>query len=390
MIMINKSSLKNLLKEIVRHFLYCFPIQKDKIVFVNYKGKGYGDNPKYIAEEIQRQRLPWKMIWLVRGNVAGIPDCIKKVNLDGLKAYYELSTAKFLVSNSKNNIPTNYLTRKKKNQLYLQTWHGDFGPKYIEKEIEDTFSSGYIARSKIDSAATNAVLSGNEFFSTVLKESFWLPKECEILEYGIPRNDIYFRGDEERNRLKLQFGFSLDDHILLYAPTFRDDHDLSCYSINLERVRETLSKLDGGPSWKVIVRLHPNISSETELFDYNDYVVDGSSWADQQELCMISDVLVTDYSSIFADFLLMRKPVFLYVTDLEKYADKTKGRGLRDLFYHLPFAFCRDQQELEAGIESFEEKGYKEKVESYLLTYYRTFDDGHASEKVVNYLKEKQ
>ena len=387
---IDRSSLKNVLKEIVRCILYCFPIQKNKIVLVNFKGKGYGDNPKYIAEEIMRQQLPWKMVWLVRGNAINVPYFIRKVNLDGLKAFYELSTAKFLVSNAKNNVPTNYLTRKKKNQLYLQTWHGDFGPKYIEKEIEDTFSPGYLARSKTDSAATNAVLSGNEFFTTVLKESFWLPDRCEILEYGIPRNDIYFRGEEERNRLKLQMGFSLDDHILLYAPTFRDDHDLSCYSIDLERARESLSKLGGGSSWKVIVRLHPNISSETAMFQYNDSIIDGSSWSDQQELCMVSDCLITDYSSIFADFLLMRKPVFLFATDLEKYADKSAGRGLRDLYYHLPFALCRNQQELEASIESFIEKDYRNNVEAYMLEYYRTFDDGHASERVVNYLKTKQ
>ena len=387
---IDRSSLKSVLKEIVRCILYCFPIQKNKIVLVNFKGKGYGDNPKYIAEEIMRQQLPWKMVWLVRGNAINVPYYIRKVNLDGLNAFYELSTAKFLVSNAKNNVPINYLTRKKKNQLYLQTWHGDFGPKYIEKEIEDTFSPGYLARSKTDSAATNAVLSGNEFFTTVLKESFWLPDRCEILEYGIPRNDIYFRGDEERNRLKLQMGFSLDDHILLYAPTFRDDHDLSCYSIDLERARESLSKLGGGSSWKVIVRLHPNISSETALFQYNDCIINGSSWSDQQELCMVSDCLITDYSSIFADFLLMRKPVFLFATDLEKYADKSAGRGLRDLYYHLPFALCRNQQELEASIESFIEKDYRKNVETYMLEYYRTFDDGHASERVVNYLKTRQ
>lgn len=388
--MIDKTSLKNVLKEIVRCVLYCFPIQKNKIVFVNYKGKGYGDNPKYIADEILRQRLPWKMIWLVRGDAMNVPSCIKTVNLDGLKAFYELSTAKFLVSNAKNNVPTNYLTRKKKNQLYLQTWHGDFGPKFIEKEIEDTFSPGYLARSKTDSAATSAVLSGNEFFTTVLKESFWLPEECEILEYGVPRNDIYFRGDEERNRLKLQMGFSLNDHILLYAPTFRDDYDLSCYSIDLERARRSLSKRENGSTWKVIVRLHPNISSETALFQYNDSIIDGSSWSDQQELCLVSDCLITDYSSIFADFLLMRKPVFLFAPDLDKYADKSAGRGLRDLYYHLPFALCRNQQELEESIESFIEEDYREQVEAYMLEYYRSFDDGHASERVVNYLMTKQ
>ena len=381
-------TLKRIIKKFIKRILYCFPIQKRKIVFINYQGRGYGDNPKYIAEEIRKQQLPWKMIWLIRGNADNVPSCINTANLDGLDGFYELSTAKFLVSNCKNNIPLDFITRKKKKQVYLQTWHGDFGPKYIEKEIEDTFSPGYIARSKTDSTATNAILSGNTFFSTVLKNSFWLPEHCEILEYGNPRNDIYFKGEEVKNQIKKQFGFSLDDHILLYAPTFRDDHDFSCYSVDLERVREILTERDHA-SWKVVVRLHPNISSNNELFCFTENIINGSLWTDQQELCMISDCLITDYSSIFADFLLMRKPVFLFATDLEKYADRSAGRGLRDLYYHLPFALCRNQQELETSIASFIEKEYKDNVESYMLEYYCTFDDGHASERVVNYLKAK-
>ena len=380
-----KPTLKTRIKQYIKRVLYLLPIQDRKIVFVNYHGKGYGDNPKYIAEEILRRQLPWKMIWLVRNEDASIPGRIKQVNIDSLAGYYELFTTKFLISNCKNNIPYDYITKKKKKQFYLQTWHGDFGPKYIEKEIEDTFSPGYVTVSKADSAVTDAVLSGSTFFSKVLRESFWLPKKCEILEYGVPRNDIYFRGEEFRNQLKRQFGFSVDDRILLYAPTFRDDDDVSCYSINMERLLGTLSQNDKA-SWKIVVRLHPNISSRTDLFCFNEKVIDGSVWSDQQELCLISDCLITDYSSIFADFLLMRKPVFLFATDLEKYANRQSGRGLRDLYYHLPFSLSRNQNELEYSISSFDEKEYRKKEEAFMQEYYCSFDDGHASERVVNHL----
>ena len=378
-------SIKPIIKTLIRNFLYLCPVQNTKIVLLNYKGKGYGDNAKYIAEEIIQEGLPWRLVWLAEDGQF-VPDGIKKVTYFGLSAFYELSTSKVIISNSKNNIPINYLSRKKRNQYYLQTWHGDFGPKYIEKEIEDTFSPGYIARSKVDSAATNAVLSGNVFFSTVLKDSFWLPESCQILEFGVPRNDLYFQGDEKRDKLKSRFGFSADDKILLYAPTFRDDYDTSCYSLDFERVRTILQRRDN-KTWKIVIRLHPNISSKVTRFDFNEFILDGSVYSDQQELCFISDCLITDYSSIFADFMLMKKPVFLYVPDFEKYADRTTGRGLRDLYYHLPFSMGRNQEELELNITRFNRTAYLEELNCYMQKYYCTFDDGHASERVVNHLK---
>ena len=75
-------------------------------------GKGFGDNLKYIAEEIRRQDIPWRMRWLIRGEES-VPDYIKKVNIDGLWAFYELSTAKIIISNSKKNIPIDFISKKK-------------------------------------------------------------------------------------------------------------------------------------------------------------------------------------------------------------------------------------------------------------------------------------
>lgn len=383
--MLRLTSIKTLIKVCIKRVLYYCPIQKDKVVFLNFYGRGYGDNPKYIAEEILRQKLPWKLIWLVRGRPE-IPAYIKAVDMDGLPAFYELSTAKFIISNCKNNIPLTFLSRKKKKQFYLQTWHGDFALKYIEKEIEESFSPGYLAISQIDSAATNAILSGNRQFSSILRTSFWLPKQCEVLEYGAPRNDLYFRGEELKNRLKLELGFSDNDMIILYAPTFRDDFDFSCYNLDLERLRKALPQSDE-ITWKIIVRLHPKVSSEVRAFYYSDYIIDGSVYSDQQELCLISDYLITDYSSIMGDFLLMKKPVFLYVPDLEKYANKSVGRGLRDFYFRLPFSFSRNQFELESHLAGFNEAGYCERVRAFMRDYYDTFDDGHASERVVNHLK---
>mgnify|MGYP002856275836 CR=1 FL=1 len=375
---------KSILKSWVRCCLYRFPIQKDKIVFINYDGKGYGDNPKYIAEELLQQNLSCKLVWLIKEDCY-VPGQIKKVYYYSLSAYKELSTASVIISNCKNNIP--YYYKKKENQYYLQTWHGDFALKYIEKEVEDILSKGYVQASKADSSVTDAVLSGNKQFSQILKDSFWLPKQCEILEFGVPRNDVYFKGDEIKNIIKQKYGFSGEDKILLYAPTFRDYDVTSCYNIDFERLRNLLCQLSN-ENWKVVIRLHPNISSKSGMFCYDKNIQNGSDFADQQELCLISDCLITDYSSIMGDFLLMRKPVFLYAPDLEQYSDKTKGRGLREMYFQLPFSMSRNQIELEWNISQFDKVEYSARLDAFMQDYYCSFDDGHASERVVNHLKE--
>ena len=376
--------IKSIVKSLIKSVLYLLPIQKKKVLFVNYDFKGYGDNPKYIAEEIIRQGLPWKMVWLVAKKEAFVPSYIKKV-YRGVEWFYELSTASIIITNRKGHlIPDLY--KKKEKQFFLQTWHGDFPLKYIEKEVEDTLWTGYVSASKADSAITNAIISGNKQFTKILKDSFWLPEDCEILEFGSPRNDIYFKGETVRDELRCQNGFSSDDRILLYAPTFRDGGDVSSYNIDFERLRTVLCKRDN-EKWKIIIRLHPNISSKANVFSYDDSIINGSLYPDQQELCLMSDCVITDYSSIMADFMLMRKPVFLYVPDLEKYSDQNTGRGLRELFYKLPFAYNKTQDELEFSIMSFDKEKYAEKLNAFMQEEYCTFDDGHASERVVNYLK---
>ena len=376
-------TLKRFLKPYLRKGLRCLPVRKDKIVFLNYTGKGFGDNAKYIAEEILRRGLPWKLIWLVDGD-AYVPDTIKKVqNRFGLKAFYELSTAGCIINNCKSTLPSFF--RKKEDQFYLQTWHGDFALKYIEKEVEDILPASYVAKSKTDSAMTDAAVSGSRSFSKILKESFWLPEKCSILEYGVPRNDLYFRGDTYRRELKQSYGFLPNERILLYAPTFRDHDETDCYNLDFEGLRKVLC-LATKEEWKIIVRLHSVASKRTDLFHYGETVINGTDCPDQQELCMISDYLVTDYSSIIGDFLLMRKPVFLYVPDLERYASRSAGRGLRDMYYHLPLSCSRTQRKLEEQMTHFDSELYNREVDSFMKEYYHSFDDGHASERIVDFL----
>lgn len=374
-----------IIKFLLRNIFYLFPISKTpKIVFINFNGRGYGDNPKYLADEFIRQKLPYKLVWLAKKHTY-VPNTIKNIKYNSIGALYQLATAQIIISNTKS---LSALCKKKKSQFYLQTWHGNFGCKYIEKEIEGFLSPEYVKTSKADSQITNAIISGNTFFAKILKESFWLPETCKILECGVPRNDIYFKDYNYRKVLKSKYSFSEKDKILLYAPTFRDNYNTDCYDIDSVKIRELLCRKIPA-NWKIVIRLHPNVAKQADLFTYNDDIINGSDFPDPQELCFISDCLITDYSSIMSDFMLMKKPVFLYCPDLEKYADKSQGRGLRDIFWKLPFSMGKSQAELLQQISSFDNKNYLGKLAEFMQKEYVSFDDGHASEKVVNYIKEK-
>ena len=142
--------------------------KQNKIVFVNFLGRGYGDSPKYIAEEILRQSLPYDLVWLVYNMNDIFPNGIRKVKFYSLKSRYELSTARVIISNTKGRLP--YF--KRKSQYYIQTWHGGFGVKYIEKDIEQFLPKEYVRDSKYDSSITDLILSGSDFQTQVIKKSF--------------------------------------------------------------------------------------------------------------------------------------------------------------------------------------------------------------------------
>lgn len=371
-------NIKNLLSDIGNILLSLFPV-RNKIVFLNFWGRGYGDSPKYIAEEVIRQNLSYEMVWLVYDLSCEMPDRIKKVKYYSLKSRIELATARVIISNVKGGLQF----RKKKTQYYIQTWHGGFGVKFIEKEIESFLSPKYILSSKHDSSITDLILSGSEFQTKVIKDAFWY--DGEIFKKGIPRNDIFFSVTEEKvSLLKEKYGFQKSDRIVMYAPTFRDDNSSEAFGLDTTMLLKALEERTGF-RWKLIIRLHPVASQYRGLFQYDNQIVDGSGFPDSQELLVMSDLLITDFSSVMMDFAIMKKPVFLFITDLEQYIRNC--RDVRPIFYQLPFALAHSNIELCNVIKAYDESKYQQSLKSFMDDHYQSYDDGHASEYVVDRIK---
>ncbi len=372
-------------KYIKIYFFQClfrlFKIDDRKIVVDNFCGRGYGDNGKAIVEELLRGDNKIRIVWMVKDKRTNVPNGITKVKYGSVASLYELSTSKIIIDNCR----AEYFVLKRKGQYYIQTWHGSLRLKKVEKDAVSSLSKDYVRRAKRDAKNTDLMLSGNDFSSKLYRKAFWY--NGEILEKGIPKDDILIKMGNDQNeidRLKRKIGL-VDEKILLYTPTFRGDNSIDCYNIDYSKLISALKKKWGG-DWKIIVRLHPNISSKSsELNLRSDNVVDMTDYPDLQELMLISDICITDYSGVMFDFSYMKRPVFLYTTDLKDYYD---NRGFYFDIKKLPYPIAQDDDELIKNIDSFSEKEYHNKLKSFFEKI-GLHESGYASREVAKIIRKK-
>lgn len=351
-----------------------FPIRRHKVVFANFHGRGLGGSPKYIAEEMLREGLDYDLVWLTENPDASFPKGIRPVKMFSIRGRYELATAAVIVNNVKHKLPFN----KRAGQYYIQTWHGDFALKFIEKEVEDKLDPGYVAESKADSRETDLVLSGSRQFTEIARRAFWY--DGEIFECGVPCNDPFFApGDAARQAIRSMFTIPDDTRIALYAPTFRDGDNPDFDLPDFEAVVDQLAAVDGHP-WVLLVRFHPLDLGQLARVTFSDRVLNGSRYPDPQDITKAADLLITDYSSIMYDFALQRKPVILYAPDIDRYQAL---RGLRDIFWDVPFPLAQTREEIPGAIAKAFDAAYPARLETFLKERVCSFDDGHASERVV-------
>ena len=378
-----KAMLSLALHRIVAQVFRLVPRDERLIVFCNFNGAGFGDNLAPIASELIRRGSDCRVAWLVNDLGLELPPPIQKVRRGWIGETIALSRAKIVISNTKGTL--HYC--KKRNSFYIQTWHGgDIPTKFVEASCEQDLTWLYRQLSKADSAKTDYVLSGSERMSAIFRDEFWYPKSCRILEFGTPRKDLYFASSPEQKQGVKQKLFGRPEvRVALYAPTFREKTSNAVCVFDVGRLHKLLVKKFGG-EWVVVVRLHPNAANSASLFTYNENVVNGTQMPDGQMLNLVSDCLITDYSSIIEDFVVQRKPVFLLVRDLDQYL--LKERKLRDFYFELPFDRCKTEDALFNAIECFDRAKYAEYVGRFLEANCKMFDDGHASERVVDLIEQ--
>ncbi|MBR6838261.1 MAG: CDP-glycerol glycerophosphotransferase family protein [Alphaproteobacteria bacterium] len=373
---------KKAIYRVLKVFGYLFPVKKNKVIFNNINGLGYACNPKYIAEEMLKDG-DFQLFWVVDKNKTidykSFPEQIKLVKLGSYSFIYHLFTSQFIISNVRFDIWNWY--KKRKEQLYIQTWHGGLGLKKVEADLTN-LPDFYINAAKLDAANTDFMMADSEFQKKqIFERAFWY--DGPVCEFGLPRHDIFFQDNSNiKNKVCDTLHIDKNIKICMYAPTFRNSYSLDVYKLDYAALRHALIN-KFGDEWIILSRLHPNLAHMKNVLPDLPYVYDASKYPDMQELLAASDVVISDYSSCLLDFMITKRPGFIFATDIDAYI---KERDFYISLYDFPFTIATNNNELVSNIQSFDNDTYTQSVNSFLKDK-GLYDDGHASEKVVNLLR---
>jgi CDP-glycerol glycerophosphotransferase len=246
-------------------------------------------------------------------------------------------------------------------QIYVQCWHGTplkrlgFDMAFSNNSMNDI--SEFRWRYRLDAEKLTYMVSPSPFTTKVFASAFGLTelnKTDALLEIGYPRNDaLHAPTTADISNARGRIGLPADDkrRIILYAPTFRDDRYTGSgeYSsgimLDLDRMMDEL-----GDGYIMLLRTHYLVSAEIDYSKYDRFVVDCTGHDDINDLFLVSDILVCDYSSLFFDFANLCKPIIFFMPDLKKYREETRG------FYigtdELPGEIILDEKQLPAAIEN--------------------------------------
>ena len=371
--------IKKCVKNTISLLFYFCPIKKNRICVYNFMGNGYGDNPKYLVEELLK-RGKYEIIWFVNDLNLYMPEGIKKVKYGSLKSIYYMTTSRLWLDTVRNNPKPLF---KRKGQYYIQMWHAGISVKGVEKDVENHLSKWYVDCAKRDSKFADVILSNSKKETELIKRAFWF--NGEIFEFGLPRDDVLFkpRADEIK-KLKKKYGIE-NKKIVLYAPTFRNNRKFyDGIKFDYKQLVDALNK-KFNDEFVFCLKLHPNDVGLKKL-DMFSGAVDLTAEPDSQLVLSACDVVISDYSSMLLDFILTGRFSFIFAPDYNEYISKERLLYLDIKEIGIPFA--NNFEELVGNIENLNEQDYHNKINK-LLDYYGIVEDGNSSSLIVEELIKK-
>jgi len=353
-------------------------IKANKVVFMCFRGRSYGDNPRYISERLHERYPDAEIVWAFKGNTIHemrkkVPDYVRCISMSARSYFGELATARVWVDNfTKDSVLRGFPKGK---QFYIQTWHGD---RPIKKICYDEFPEGYRLEEEAD-----LVLTGSEFGKKLYRTAFRY--NGKYMNEGAPRNDILVQNNPaDVRRIRAKLGVPDDAKLLLYAPTYRENSDVVPKYAQMD-LRRTLDLLErNGEKWVCLYRAH-YLSSGIDLEAEKGRIVDMSKYDDMSELLLVSDMLLTDYSSCAMDYCVLDRPAFMFMSDYEEYIST---RGVYYDPHDTPLLIAHDQNELEKLILETDAETARRNCEA-IRAWYGVNETGHATDSVCDYIIEK-
>lgn len=393
------------LYSLVRYKIQTFYIKTDPkmVIFASFEGRSYSDNPKALFEYMvgSGKYNDYTYVWGFRGDISGkqrlfderFPDChIEVVSYGSREWRKNTARAGYWIFNYKIGDSI----KPKADQIFLQTWHGT-PLKRLGHDLEH-FDNALNSKEGIQKRYDKEVLKFTYFispspFATEKFKSAWrmddFGKSDVMLEVGYPRNDALIDLPPKKME-SLRSDILGDDYkrilgkrILLYAPTFRSNQHESGlgYTYKEETDFGKLYKRLGS-DFIILYRAHYFVANKFDFKKYDGFVYDVSSYEDINDLYIISDMLITDYSSSMFDYADLKRPMIFYMYDLDHYRDESNGFYF-DPYEVLPGPIVKNDDELiDAVIYQNENFKYDDKYINFNAKF-NPWDDGHVSERVI-------
>lgn len=386
---------RNLILRILPHL----PIVKGRVICICWGGTKYNCNPRAITDTmIEKDLVSKDKSRQFEINYAFVdpsiyekelPNEIGSVEIGSLKYFYILATSQFIIANTRFGGGLFWPFKKRKGQYYIQTMHGGHGMKKQELEVSDSLSKDYIRGLYEDASRIDLMISDSKFWTEKARTIFAYP-EGEMLEIGLPRNDVFFSSSKSKNSIKrdickkINVTYSDELKFLVYCPTFRSNGRKDVYGFDPDQIISALANRFGG-DWYILVSSHPNMRSYYhEIYDFsNPHLVDVGQ-EDLQPILVSSDAAITDYSSAGFEFALTGNPCFLLCRDLDDY-----DRGVYFDMMSLPFPYAETDNQLVSNILNFDNEKYLSELEQFNREVIGLNETGHASEAVVEWMINK-
>ncbi|GGO82075.1 CDP-glycerol glycerophosphotransferase family protein [Nonomuraea cavernae] len=345
----------------------------DATVYVVNDGRLYADSVRAVYEERLRRGDDREHIWIVKDGAFVPPGGATAVRAGSREHHAALARSRYIVTNS--FLPVWF--RSREDQVVVQTWNGT-PVKHIGNDqphmTRDPRPPVY-HRQVAEVRGWDVLLSQSPWATPVLRRAFGY--QGEVLESGLPRNDVLSSPDRDRlaASVRERLGLAEGKRVILYAPTWRDyDRKNAMVKLDLAKAREAL-----GGDHELLVRGH----AMQAVPAVPDIARDVTTYPDMADLLLVTDVLVTDYSSVMFDFAATGRPIVLYGYDLAKYASK---RGLYiDLPEIAPGPLLSTSAEVIEALRSIDEvaAAHSDRYDAFRATF-APRDDGKATARVVD------
>jgi CDP-glycerol glycerophosphotransferase len=396
------------------------------VIFESFEGRAYADSPRalYVAmlrdprlagiEKIWALRTPVVRALQTRGGyeIRGLGgpepgDIVDDLDSDlGAEALEELRRAVIVPFKSpeyrrcharaalwvSNTVVPSFMPPRD-GQAYLQAWHGTPLKRLgCDVSTETAGSAGMSVRDihqryRREGARLTWLLSQSPYATERLSSAFDLVstgRTGAVLEEGYPRNDFLATfTPADVTRIRARLGVPAGKKVILYAPTWRENQHTPGLGYTFESEADFGAlRAALGDEYVILFRAHVLVASAFDFAAHGGFVIDVSSADDVSDLYVISDALVTDYSSVFFDYGNLRRPIVFYMYDLDEYAGQVRGLylGVED----LPGPVVRTTRELIDALRDAEHATERdlERREAFRERF-SPLDDGHASERVI-------